>query len=119
MECQIATIDAEDPVEMARQGRDAALGQNHRIDLMVRDLDRYDVVVATLQETKWMGSNVYHVGGSVVLATGRQVPGPGVPLQRGEGVAQVLSGLAVGAWQEAGKLCKAWSSRLISTHLQI
>ena len=104
---------------MARQGRDAALGQNHRVDLMVRDLDRYDVVVATLQKTKWMGSNVYHVGGSVVLATGQQVPGPGEPLQRGEGVAQVLSGLAVGAWQEAGKLWKAWSSRLISTHLLI
>ena len=57
------------------------------------------------------GSNVYQFDGSVVLAIGRQVPGPGEPLQREpENVALVLSGPAVGAWREAGKLWKAWSS---------
>ena len=38
-----------------------------------------------------------------MLASGRPVPPPGEPLQRGEGVALVLSGLAVRAWREAGE----------------
>ena len=61
------------------------------------------------------GSNVYQFDGSVVLAIGRQVPGPGEPLQRGEcrsralqrgepeNVALVLSGPAMGAWREAAR----------------
>ena len=48
-----------------------------KIDLIVRELSRYDVKVAALQETKWFGSGVYYVGGSVVLAAGRDVPAPG------------------------------------------
>ena len=66
-----------------------------------------------------MGSSVYKVGNSVVLATGRPVPGPGEPLQRGEGVAIVLSGPAVGAWREAGETWRAWSARIISTKIQL
>ena len=86
---------------------------------MVRELDRYGVIVAALQESKWMGSNMYQVDESVVFATGQQVLGPGEPLHRGEDVALVLNGPAMGAWQEEGKLWKAWSSRLISIQLQI
>ena len=37
------------------------------------------------------------LGGSIVLAAGRPVPRAGAVKQRGEGVAIVLSGLAVGA----------------------
>ena len=70
---------------------------------MMRELDRYGVIVAALQETKWMGSNVYQVGGSVVLATGRQVPGPGEPLQRGEGVTVSLWYSVDQLWGLGGK----------------
>ncbi len=43
----------------------------------------------------------------MVLTSGRSVPGDGVVKQRGEGVAIVLSGSAVGAWKDAGKSWKA------------
>ena len=112
-------LDAEGPVETARQGRDTVDGEDRRIDLVIRELARYNIKVAALQETKWMGNGVYQVGSSTVLASGRPVPGPGEPLQRGEGVAIVLCGPAVGAWQEAGETWRAWSARIISTKIQL
>ena len=67
---------------------------------------------------RWYGSGVYHVGKAIVLASGRPVPPPGEPLQRGEGVALVLSGLAVRAWREAGEQWNACSQRIVSVRLQ-
>ena len=48
-----------------------------------------------------------------MLATGRDVPGIGHVKQRGEGVAIVLIGPAIGAWKAGGKCWKAWNSRII------
>ena len=47
-------------------------GEDRKVDLVVLELKRYmyDVKVAALQETLWFGSDVYHVGDSVVLAAG-------------------------------------------------
>ena len=90
-------LDAEGPVETARQGRDTVDGEDRRIDLVIRELMRYNIKVAALQEAKGMGNGVYQVGSSTVLASGRPVPGPGEPLQRGR-VAIVLCGPAVNAW---------------------
>ena len=66
------------------------------------------------QETKWFGEAKYRVGENVVLTAGRPVPAPGEPVQRGEGVAIVLSGPATKAWRLGGKQWKAWSSRLVT-----
>ena len=46
------------------------------------------------------------------------MPKPGETLQRGEGVAIVLTGPAVRAWKEAGEKWKVWSPRLISAQLR-
>ena len=62
---------------------------------------------------------MYRVGESVVLAAGRPVPGAGVVRQRGEGVAIVLAGPAVGAWRTGGSHWKAWSSRLVAATLKV
>ena len=40
-------------------------------------------------------------------------------MQRGEGVALVLRGLAVSAWRRVGKQWKAWSPRCVSACLQM
>ena len=88
------------------------------VDLFVRELERYAIKVAALQETKWFGSNVYDVGKSVLLTAGRPAPALGKPIQRGEGVALVLTGPAIPAWRTAGQQWKAWSSRLIFACLQ-
>ena len=111
-------LDAEGSAETARQGMDARNAEDSKVDLVVRQLGRYGVKVAPLQETKWFGRAVYRVGESVVLAAGQPVPMPGEPGQRGEGVAIVLSGPAIHAWRAAGEQWKAWSSRLVSACLQ-
>ena len=76
-------------------------------------------MAAGLQETKWFGNAVYKVGESIVLTAGRPTPQAGQPRQRGEGVAIILSGLAVAAWKRGGEVWKAWSSRLVTATLQL
>ena len=111
-------VDCEGPVETARQSATAE-GEDRRIDLVIRELGRYQVVAAGLQETKWFGNAMYKVGESVVLTAGRPTPQAGQPRQRGEGVAIILSGPAVAAWKRGGEVWKAWSSRLVTATLQL
>ena len=62
-------VDTEKSVETDRQGREVYCAEDRGIDLVVHELNRYDVKAAALQETLWFGSNVYHVGESLVLAS--------------------------------------------------
>ena len=112
-------LDTEGSVETARQRQNTHHAEDRKVDLVVRELERYNIKVAALQETKWMGNHVYHVGDSVLLTAGRPVPETQQPVQRGEGVAIVLSGSAISAWRAGGERWKAWSSRLISASLAI
>ena len=41
--------------------------------------------VIAVEETKWFGSEVYRVAGSVVLASGREKPAQGDTVKRGKG----------------------------------
>ena len=56
---------------------------------------------------------------SVILISGRSTPAQAETIQRGEGVALVLRGLALVAWRRGGKQWKAWSSRCVSACLQV
>ena len=60
-------VDVEGSIETARQNCDANVVDERKIDQVVSELDKYQVVVGALQETKWFGSEVYRVGDSVVL----------------------------------------------------
>ena len=111
-------LDNEGPIETARQGPEChQLSEDRRIDLVVRELNRYRITVAALQETKWFGSATYSVGKSVVLTAGRPTPQAGQSNQRGEGVAIVLSSPAIAAWKTGGEQWKTWGSRLIRVTL--
>ena len=110
-------VDIEGSVETARQSTETHQAEDRRIDQVIRELKRYQVSVAALQETKWFGNAVYHVDDCVVLAAGRPTPSAGQPKQRGEGVAIVLSGAALEAWKAGGREWTAWSSRIITASL--
>jgi len=105
-------------VETARQHKEVRQFNDRRIDQVMRELERYQISVCALQETKWFGEAVHKVGGSTVLAAGRPTPPVTEPRQRGEGVAIALSGPAVRAWRAGGQQWKAWSSRLVTATLQ-
>ena len=110
-------LDVEGLIETARGFGDVSV-VDERKDQVLSELDRYGVVVAGLQETKWFGSKIYKVGKSVILSSGRDVPKEGGSRQRGEGVAIAMSGPAVSAWKAGGSQWKAWSSRLVTATLE-
>ena len=96
-------VDTDGSVEVASQRADGQRGEKRKVDQIVCELERYDVVVGALQETKWFGSEGYEVGGSVLLTSGRVTPASGEAVQRKEDVALVLRGLALDAWKRGGK----------------
>jgi len=82
---------------------------------------KYRVGVAGLQASVQFDvmCTSHKVGGSVVVVTGRPVPGEEATGQNGEGVAIVLSSQAVEAWEGGDSRWKAWSSRLVSAVLKV
>ena len=112
-------LDVDGPVETAKLNSGVSVMDERKIDEVVNELDRYRVVVGALQEIRWFGREVYHVGESMVLTAGRDVPGGDEVRRRGEGVAIVLSGEAVRAWKHGGSRWKAWSSRPVSAILKV
>ena len=90
-------VDTEGPIEVASQRNER--GEDRKVDLVVGELARYNVVIGALQETKWFGCGAYEVSDSTVLTSGRCTPSEGECAQRGEGVALVLRGQALAAWR--------------------
>ena len=112
-------VDIEGSSKTARQRCNESIVDERKIDQVISELDRYQVSVAALKETKWFGSKIYSIGSSVVSTAGRDVPEVGRVRQRSEGVAIVLSGKVVNAWKAGGSQWKAWSSRLITATLEV
>ena len=110
-------VDNEGTVETARVGSEMSESEDRRIDLVIRELKRYNIKVPALQETKWFGNAVYHVGKSIVLTAGRETPQGCQPRQRGEGVAIVLTDHVVSAWKAGGEQWRSWGSRIIKATL--
>ena len=111
-------LESEGSVETARQTNEVQLAEDRKIDLVIRECDRYGVKIAALQETKWFGNAVFRVKDSVVLAAGRPAPQKDESRQRGEGVAIVLLGSAVSLWKDDGEQWKGWSSRIITVRIK-
>jgi len=90
-----------------------------KINFLVQELKRFRMGVVCISETKWFGNDVYEVGGSLVLHSGRSVPQSGDPIQRGEGVAIVLDPLMAQSWRDSGGIWTAISSRIVSARMQL
>ena len=52
-------VDTEGSVAIASRRQDGQRGEERKVDLVVRELKRYNVKVAGLQETKWFDCEVY------------------------------------------------------------
>ena len=70
-------LDDEGSLETARQGKETVKTDDHRIDLLLRELGRYRIKIAALQETKWFADGEYCMGKSVVLTAGQPIPEAG------------------------------------------
>ena len=87
-------VDVEGSIHGARQRSECVDPEDRRVDQVIRELDKYSIKVAALQENKWFSNEIYSVGNSLVLTAGRPIPEAEHVRQRGEGVAIVLSGPA-------------------------
>ena len=67
-------VDTEGSVTIASTRKNGQRGEDKKVDLVVGELRGCNVKVAGLQETKWLGCDVYEVMGSVVLTLGRSMP---------------------------------------------
>ena len=109
-------VNDSGPVQTARRENSRPVAEDRKIDLAVRELRRFGVEVAGVQETHWFDSGTYRVEDSVVLSSGR--PTPTDVFRRGEGVGIVLRNRAKLAFERGGCQWPALSSRVISCKLQ-
>ena len=61
-------LNSEGPIETARQRTDT---DDRKVDLIIRELDRYKLKVVALQDTKWFCSGIYKVWESMLLTERR------------------------------------------------
>ena len=86
---------------------------DRKVDLKAKELRRYGVSVAAIQETKWFGSDVWEAQGYLFLHFGRPLPNEGEVAARNEGVGIALDERATKAWKDAGK-CGEQSAHALS-----
>ena len=55
-------VDVEGSIETVRHGCHVSVVDERKIDQFVSKLDRYNVDVVALQQTKWFGNVAYNVG---------------------------------------------------------
>ena len=72
---------------------------DRKLDLVVKELKRYGLSVAGIQESKWFGSNVWKAGGYTFLHSGRPLPGENDRATRNEGVGIAIDDKATSAWK--------------------
>ena len=103
-------------METARQHTEVGQFDDRRIDQVTRELERYQLCVLCKKPSglvkqciKWGKALCWQLA-----VQHHQLRS----LDRGEGVAIVLSGPAVKAWRAGGEQWKAWSSRPVTGTLQ-
>ena len=85
-----------------------------KLDLLVGELQCYNVSVGEIQETKWFGADVWPAAnGCTLLHSGRYAPSSDDAVTRRKGVGLVLDVRATAAWRMAGEAWKPVSSRVI------
>ena len=92
---------------------------DRKLDLLVKELRRYGVSGAAIQETKWFGRNVWQANGHTFLHSGCPLPKDGEPAVRNEGGGSLLDERATAAWKEAGEIWNAVSSRVVTARLKL
>ena len=50
-----SSLNVESSIETARQGTEVGNSEDRKIDQELSVLEKYEVVVGALQETKWLG----------------------------------------------------------------
>ena len=84
------------------EGGETAVGHvDRKLDLLVRELQRFRVSIVDIQESKWFGKDVWPaVDGYTFVHSGRTLPGEDDIAARGEGVGILMDAKATAAWRQ-------------------
>ena len=85
----------------------------------MKELARYRISIAGIQETKWFGSDIWPSGEWTFLHSGRILPADDDIAIRREGVGILLDDRATAAWRAAGEIWTAMSSRIVTARLKL
>ena len=112
-------LAVERSVETARQANDLhVVTYGRKIDQVVSELGKYRIMWLRCRRQSGLGRLCTDLG-SVMLVAGRAVPVIRTVKQRGERVAIILSGLAIGAWKSGESHWRVWSFRLVTAILKV
>ena len=92
---------------------------DRKLDLLVKELKRYNISITAVQETKWFGSDIWKAEGHVLLHSGQPLPSISEAAVRREGVGILLDEKAAEAWRLAGETWQAVSPRIVSARLKL
>lgn len=93
---------------------------DRKLDLLALELERYNVAICGVQETKWFGKDVWQAGKWTFLHSGRPLPNDdGDSARRGEGVGLLMNEESTRAWRLAGEQWRAVSSRVMSARFNL
>ena len=98
---------------------DDTAGVERKLDLLVKELARYRISIAGIQEMKWFWSDIWPSGEWTFLHSGRILPADDDIVIRREGVDILLDGRATAAWRAAGEMWTAVSSRIVTARLKL
>ena len=101
-----------------RQAQEVLNVVDRKLDFMMKELRRYRVSVAAVQETKWFGKDVWEAQGYTFLHSGRPLPSEEGIVVRNEGVGIALDERATAAWKEAGEVWNAVGSLIVTARLK-
>ena len=90
-----------------------------KLDLMIKELKRFGVSIAGIQETNWFGSDIWSSGGGTFLHSRQAVPLSDAHYLRNKGVGIFLDEKASEAWKLGEEVWKTVSSRTVTARLKV
>ena len=85
---------------------------------MIKELQRFRISIAGVQENKWFGNDVWLFGQCTFLHSGKEVPPANTQCFRNEGVGIFLDEDSTAAWKAGGGVWKAVSSHIVTARLK-
>ncbi len=101
-------------------GERCSEGVDRKLDLLVKELQKYRVLLAGVQESRWFGEDVWPAAdGYTCLHSHRPLPNSDDEVAaRNEGMGILMDARASSAWRQGGEVWRSISSRLVVARLQ-
>ena len=110
-------VESEGSVATASTRRGVQV--HRKVNLLVEELNCFEISIVGISETKWFGQDVYEVNGFVLVHSGKPYPADGEPVWRNAGVGILLNPTMAVAWRDSGECWRTVSYRIVSVRIQL